>query len=173
MATTTNYGLYLTDDALTKFIDWRNLMNGTGDSNMVKIDAILKEKADSTTMDEALEQIDTKLDEAVEQMDTKLDEATELLETTKADNSVPVEGTLLASGWVGDIAPFTQEILVDGLTADQNGTIALSQSATAEQRAEAREALMCVSAQEDGKLVVLADGEKPEIDLPITIVLLG
>lgn len=45
---TTNYGLYLTDDSSTKFLEWRTKMNGAGDSNMVKIDAALAQKADSS-----------------------------------------------------------------------------------------------------------------------------
>lgn len=134
MSSTKNYGLYLTDDSTTRFLDWRNQMNGVEDSNMVKIDTALGEKADS---------------------------------------SITIEGVLLASGWVGDAAPYTQEIAVDGLGADQNGIIAVSHGATSEQRAEAREAIMSVTSQEDGKLVVSSDGKLPKIDIPITVVLLG
>ena len=42
---TTNYNLYLEDDSTTRFLDWRQKMNGSGDSNMVKIDNALAEKA--------------------------------------------------------------------------------------------------------------------------------
>lgn len=134
MSSTKNYGLYLTDDSSTRFLDWRNQMNGVDDSNMVKIDTALGKKADS---------------------------------------SITIEGILVATNWVGDTAPYTQEIAVDGLTAEQNGTIAVSHSATSEQRAEAREAIMSITAQEDGKLIVSSDGKLPEFDIPITIVLLG
>lgn len=48
MSETTNYHLYLTDDDTTRFLDWRNAMNGTEDSNMIKIDEALSEKADSS-----------------------------------------------------------------------------------------------------------------------------
>lgn len=44
--TTQNCGLYLENDSTVKFKDWRERMNGTGDSNMVKIDAALGEKQD-------------------------------------------------------------------------------------------------------------------------------
>lgn len=69
---TTNYNLYLEDDSTTRFLDWRKKMNGTDNSNMVKIDAALGEKANS---------------------------------------SVAVNTTLLASAWVGVEAPYTQELL--------------------------------------------------------------
>ena len=42
---TTNYNLYLEDDSTTRFLDWRQKMNGSDDSNMVKIDNALAEKA--------------------------------------------------------------------------------------------------------------------------------
>lgn len=49
MAETENYYLYLTDSASEKFIEWREKMNGTKDSNMIKIDRALHSKADSST----------------------------------------------------------------------------------------------------------------------------
>lgn len=48
MSETTNYHLYLTDDNTTRFLDWRNAINGTSDSNMIKIDTALSGKADSS-----------------------------------------------------------------------------------------------------------------------------
>ena len=48
MSETTNYHLYLTDDDTTKFLEWREAMNGTSDSNMIKIDNALSEKADNS-----------------------------------------------------------------------------------------------------------------------------
>ena len=41
MSNTPNYNLYLTDGSSTRFQEWRNQMNGTENSNMVKIDAAL------------------------------------------------------------------------------------------------------------------------------------
>lgn len=48
MSETTNYGLYLTDDNTTKFLEWRTKMNGVSDSNMVKIDTALAQKAEAS-----------------------------------------------------------------------------------------------------------------------------
>ena len=45
MSETKNYGLYITEDSSERFKDWREKMNGETDSNMVKIDAVLAEKA--------------------------------------------------------------------------------------------------------------------------------
>lgn len=132
--TTVNYGLYITDDSSERFLEWRTKMNGTENSNMVKIDAALGEKANS---------------------------------------SVLVSATLLASAWTGIDSPFTQDITVTGLTATQNGTISVAHNATFEQREMAREAMLSVVGQEDGKLTIAADGEMPDIDIPVYIILLG
>lgn len=132
--TTANYGLYITDDSSERFLEWRTKMNGTENSNMVKIDAALGEKANS---------------------------------------SVLVSATLLASAWTGIDLPFTQDITVTGLTATQNGTISVAHNATFEQREMAREAMLSVVGQEDGKLTIAADGEMPDIDIPVYIILLG
>ena len=48
MSETTNYGLYITSDSSEKFLEWRTKMNGTENSNMVKIDTALGEKANSS-----------------------------------------------------------------------------------------------------------------------------
>lgn len=134
MSETPNIGLHLTSDSTERFADWREKMNGTGDSNMVKIDTALG---------------------------------------NKADNSVVVTTTLLASAWAGVDAPFTQELAVEGLLQSTNGIIDVAHDATAEQRAIAREAMLAVVGQADGKLTIAADGEMPEFDIPVYIILLG
>ena len=134
MSATTNYGLYLTDDSSTRFHDWREMINGTNESNMVKIDRVLGQKA---------------------------------------DNSIPIELVLLAAGWSGSSAPYTQTITVEQMTADHNGSIAVSQNANMDERTAAREAFLAVTGQENGKLTISADGKLPDIDIPVTLLLIG
>ncbi len=93
--------------------------------------------------------------------------------TGKADSSVCVLGTLLASAWAGEDAPYIQELVVEGLTSEQNGSIAVAHSATAEQMEMARNAVLSVAEQADGKLVITAEGEKPNVDIPVFVILLG
>lgn len=133
MSETKNCQLHLTDGD-ERFQDWRNAMNGPNNSNMIKIDTAIGEKA---------------------------------------NRSVPVLTTLVSTAWAGINPPFTQTLIVDGLTAEQNGTISVAHNATAEQREIAREAMLSVIGQEDGKLLIVADGEMPERDIPVYIILLG
>lgn len=92
---------------------------------------------------------------------------------TKADNSTSITGVLLASAWTGIDSPFTQELAVKGLGATQNGTISVSHDATIIQREAARNALLSITGQTDGALIISADGEMPEVDIPVVVILLG
>lgn len=56
MPETINYGLYIEDDNSVFFKDWRKKMNGTDDSNMVKIDAILKKLSEADVIGIATEE---------------------------------------------------------------------------------------------------------------------
>lgn len=95
------------------------------------------------------------------------------LQDNKAAKSIAVSGTLHANAWIGADSPFTQEILISGLTQNHNGFMSLSYSATAAQRDVARESMLTITGQTDGKLIVSADGELPSLDIPVTVILLG
>ena len=62
---------------------------------------------------------------------------------------------------------------MEGLGATQNGSISVAHSATFEQRESARDAMLSIISQENGKLTIAADGELPELDIPVYIILLG
>ena len=134
MSETPNYGLYLEDDASTRFQEWRKKKKSKKKPKMVKIDTALG---------------------------------------TMAQKSGKVVGTLLASAWSGIDSPFTQTLAVEGLGADQNGNISVAQNATIEQRDAARMAMLSVIGQSEGQLIISADGEMPEVDIPVVVILLG
>lgn len=91
----------------------------------------------------------------------------------KADASICVDKVLYASSWIGDSAPYTQDILIEGLNANDNGSVSVSASASPEEWTAATDAKMRVIEQADGKLVVSADGGKPNIDIGISVIILG
>lgn len=138
MSETTNYHLYLTDDSSTKFLDWRNKMNGTEDSNMIKIDNALAD-----------------------------------MQGNKAALSQAIAKTLYASQWVTSGSVCTQDITIEGLTAEQNGVIGTAQNLTELQIETVRAAGLYISNQGDGFLTIASDGETPTCDIPVVIILLG
>lgn len=48
MSETQNFGLYIEDDATETFLNWRKRMNGSDNSNMIKIDQALSKKGDKS-----------------------------------------------------------------------------------------------------------------------------
>ena len=129
MSNTPNYNLYLTDDSSTRFQEWRNQMNGTENSNMVKIDAALGEKANS---------------------------------------SVAINTTLLASAWNAG----QQTVAIEGMTADTDGVVGISQLISDAELEAVKSAELYVCGQGDGTLTIAAFGDVPTCDIPIVVILL-
>lgn len=87
--------------------------------------------------------------------------------------STSFQHTLTAAGWVGEEAPYTQVASSGTNNKDANGYVALPQTATAAQIEAAQKARLRVSAQTFYQFTVTADGEKPTVDIPIQVTLLG
>lgn len=89
----------------------------------------------------------------------------------KARKSSFIDATLSKDGWIGDAAPYTQALSVSGLSASSNGSINITNGATELERAAARSAMLSIARQSDGQLTIVADGDKPGIDLPVTVII--
>ena len=133
MSETTNYKLYLTDSNTEHFQDFREKLCGQDDSNMIKIDNALFEKAAHSKV------IQTKLDH---------------------------------EKWQSEGVIMTQDVAVEGLTAEQNGIIGVSQDVTTEQLEAVRMAGLYVNGQSEGTITIALDGDTPYCDIPVTIILL-
>ena len=90
----------------------------------------------------------------------------------KAAKSEPVQIILAAADWYGDVVPYTQNITVDGMSADKNGIAAVSQTATTEQMTAAENAKLRVTGQSEDVVTISCFGEKPGVNIPVSIILL-
>lgn len=79
-----------------------------------------------------------------------------------------VSATLTAVGWSSDDIP-VQSIALAGITADTDGVISLANTATADQRAATREAVMFIAGQTANTLTIGCDGTAPTIDIPVVV----
>lgn len=91
----------------------------------------------------------------------------------KAANSRAIYETLYANQWITSGAICTQDIAIDGLTAEQNGVIGTAQNLTELQIEAVRAAGLYISKQRDGSITIASDGETPSCDIPVLIILLG
>ena len=89
----------------------------------------------------------------------------------KAERSVSYNAELISTEWDNDSK--TQVISVTGLTASQNGSISVAQEATEAAREAARNAMLSVTGQADNTLTITADGDIPECNIPVVIIVYG
>ncbi len=82
-----------------------------------------------------------------------------------------VDAVLYADAWRG--TPNVQSVQIDGLTAEQNGSISISNLAVQDEKEAAMNASLYVVAQTDGELTIGVEGVLPTIDIPVTIIILG
>lgn len=83
------------------------------------------------------------------------------------DISKSVNVTLAANGWSGN----SQTVSVTGVTASSNGQVGIAQTATAAQVRAASDASLRITGQAAGTITIVADGEVPDIDIPLTVII--
>ena len=81
--------------------------------------------------------------------------------------------TLTASGWEGETAPFLQVVFVEGMTDDTDGFVFVSEGASDEQYNAALFASLRKVAQGTDYISIKAYGERPSVDIPLTVRMVG
>jgi len=82
--------------------------------------------------------------------------------------SKAINTTLTVAGWVNG----SQIVTVNGLKADQNGIVGMSQDISTAEREAVAAAELYVCGQANGSFTVGLGGDKPTCDIPITLILL-
>lgn len=80
-----------------------------------------------------------------------------------------VDVTLTVTKWKNN----RQVVEIEGLTANQNGVVGLSQDISMAKRETAVSAELYICDQVDGSFTVAYSGDKPTYDIPITLILLN
>lgn len=100
----------------------------------------------------------------------------DIYEYADGKNSSTLTNTIAASAWIGDAAPYTAQVSFNIMGMRKNGFLAVAQEATAEQREAARAAVLSVTGRTPASgnyLTITADGDKPTVDIPVTLVMLA
>lgn len=80
-----------------------------------------------------------------------------------------IAAALTAVGWTGTTPPYTQTVAVGAVAIESGGSVYVAESATDEQYTAALGAQLRKTAQADGSITVKAYGDKPSVDIPITV----
>lgn len=119
---------------------------------------------DQTYFKDWRESINGNSNSNMEKIDTALGE--------KANLSIAKNIILSASKW-NNVAPYSQTIEVEEVTADINGVISIAQNITSEQLEMVYDAALRISDQADGSITITADGDKPNSDIPLLLLIIG
>lgn len=110
------------------------------------------------------------LEERVTAIETELDGIPEAL-AGKANKYKSQSVTVPAGGWVGDTAPYTNTLSVEGVTATNDISVIPQFTWTAAQAEAWAWAMVLSGDQAVGSLTLKAYGDKPEIDIDITVMI--
>ena len=97
-----------------------------------------------------------------------LSDKVENLPGISGEISRSVNATLTVAGWENN----RQIVEIEGLTANQNGVVGLSQDISTAERETVASAELDICGQADGSFTVAYGGDKPTYDIPITLILL-
>lgn len=91
-----------------------------------------------------------------------------------ANTASSQDAVLRAAGWSGTSAPYTQTVPVSIVKNPAiDGYVGLAETVTTEQWNAAALARLRKTAQGNGTITITAEGDRPAIDIPITVVLTG
>ena len=111
--------------------------------------------------------------ESIQDLSTRV-EANEDSLTTKAEKSKVLSYTLSSIGWEGSEAPFTFVLNnVSGVTDSNNVELVVPSDISLEQVESFQSASIVTGTQAANSITLKAYGEKPTIDLPITVIVRG
>lgn len=97
----------------------------------------------------------------------------ELRESLDQFKSVRKDAVLYASEWTGTDSPYSYSLPLEDATAGNNIEILPPPDLTIEQYEQMEAAKITGGTQEDGSITLLAYGDRPDIDLPVVILVRG
>lgn len=90
-----------------------------------------------------------------------------------APKSIGATATATVARWTGTAAPFTQVIDIAGVTTTNNIEVGLASTITLDQIKMAMKCIIQCTAQANNQITLTAFKNKPTIDLPIQVIILG
>lgn len=156
---------------------------GIGESDLKQEDVIDSLDSTATSFPLSANQgrvLDEKIETKIEDIETLIGDVKVGTKGTlqeqvdkKADKSITKSATLLASDWTGDSVPYTIRLTVAEATETNNIEVLPPTNLTTDQRDAMCNADIDGGGQGVGWIELVANDEKPAIDLPVVIIIRG
>lgn len=142
------------------------LTTSNKDNLVNAINELDKEVGDVTTL------TTTKKDNLVNAVN-ELDKELENFEIVTSKKSKKLDTVLTTSNWTGSQLPFLYTLEVTGATATNVIEVISKSDITAEQVSAFMDAIITPAGQSAGTIALKAWGGKPDVDLPVTVIVRG
>ena len=164
------------DSTIKTVADLLSTLSGTVDANTADIAQLITDLTTAqgtlTTLQGIVSQnvLDITANEiAIETANSDID----LLTSGKADKPSLVNTSLLALSWVGSASPYTLDLSVANVSATSIQQLKIALSASSAEITAFQNAIVLDNGQTEGHMLLKAIGDKPTIDIPVTIMLQG
>lgn len=149
----------------TWFAGIKNQLEGDIAAKLTKQIADLQEN-------KAEKEVVNNLKDSVDNLKNDVDDISQKMDL-KANKSSHSNYTLLASGWSGSSAPYSFTLSATGVTVSNNVELVVPSTITVAQVEAYQSAAIVTGTQTNGSITLKAYGEKPKINLPITVIIRG
>ena len=127
---------------------------------------------DGTTVEETIRSIKQAQTDAAQSLEDVVQDMEDMSLSMESSKSKTYQMTMAAAGWTGDAAPYSIDLTVEGVTATNNVDI-IPQASTEDQIDAWLGLGYMLGSQTEGKVTIKSWGDKPAVDIPITVIVRG
>ena len=127
---------------------------------------------DKSSVEEAIQTIKQAQDDAAKSLEDVVQDMEDMTLSMEASKSKTYQMTMVAASWTGDAVPYSIELTVEGVTATSNVDI-IPQASTEEQIDAWLGLSYMLGSQAEEKVTIQSWGDKPTVDIPITVIVRG
>lgn len=143
-----------------------------GNTFVFPSEAKVVEMEDGTTVEETIKTIKKAQTEAAQSLEDVVQDMEDMSLSMESSKSKTYQMTMSAASWTGDAAPYSIDLTVDGVTDTSNVDI-IPQAANEDQIDAWLGLGYMLGSQAEGKVTIQSWGDKPTVDIPITVIVRG
>ncbi len=157
-------------DSLTAQTKALEIRTGDAEQNIEEITTIVDGLGQIvTTLGNSHQELSQKTETMNQNLSQKITTVEQAL-PNKAGKSTVVNTSLLAADWQGEIGPYTNTLTVEGVQTDSIVEVSLSKNASTDQVKASMNGQFTDGGQSENSITLKAYGRKPDLDIPVVVV---